>query len=243
LLADEQDRKNIEKHLSKVRAPFLYLDYMDYGHYNIDDVKTAKEAAGGGIKAKWLMFEKRMSKGLDEIADNMGIRPAPWYKWHMFFMTIWFFLTMLSLLKRPDFWDLTFCGVLVYAAIMRHNINKKAYRMAVVGTILSIAFDLTYLIIFSEFYWYKASGWDLELAVRRFVIIINYIKLVWKIIYWPLLWKVCIDFEETVRYKTSITYKNKKNKEDREKRNIKNEFYGNYAESDLGDEDDRHIYE
>jgi len=31
--------------LTKVRAPFMYLDYMDLGHYNIDDVNTAKEAA------------------------------------------------------------------------------------------------------------------------------------------------------------------------------------------------------
>jgi len=38
LITDEQDRKNIENHLSKVRAPFNYLDYMDLGHFNIDDV-------------------------------------------------------------------------------------------------------------------------------------------------------------------------------------------------------------
>lgn len=72
LITDEQDRSNIEKHLSKVRAPFEYLDYMDYGHYNVDDVKTAKEAASGGWKARWIFFEKRLSKALDEIADNMG---------------------------------------------------------------------------------------------------------------------------------------------------------------------------
>ena len=50
----------------------MYLDYMDYGHFNIDDVETAKEADQGGCKAKWLLFEKRVSKALDEIADNMG---------------------------------------------------------------------------------------------------------------------------------------------------------------------------
>lgn len=45
LLTDEQDRKNIEKHLAKVRSPFVYLDYMDYGHFTVDDLTTAKEAA------------------------------------------------------------------------------------------------------------------------------------------------------------------------------------------------------
>lgn len=73
------------------------------------------------------MFEKRFAKAIDEIADNMGFRPAPWYKWHLIVLTVWFILTMLSLLKRPDFMDLTFMGICVYAVIMRHNINKKAY--------------------------------------------------------------------------------------------------------------------
>ena len=119
-MADETDRSNIEKHLAKVRAPFAYLDYMDYGHFNIEDVKTAQEAADGGIIAKWLLFEKRMGKTLDEIADNMGFRPAPWYKWYSLFLLPLFILTMLSLLKRPDFIDLTFVGILVYAHIMRN---------------------------------------------------------------------------------------------------------------------------
>jgi len=63
------------------------------------------------------MFEKRFSKAIDEIADNMGFRPAPWYKWYVFMTTVWFLLTMLSLLRRPDFVDLTFCGICVYGMI------------------------------------------------------------------------------------------------------------------------------
>ena len=120
LLADEQDRSNIEKHLSKVRAPFQYLDYMDQGHFNLDDVETAKKAADGGLKERWLLFEKRLSKSLDEIADNMGIRPAPWYKWFMVLFTVWFFLTLISLWIRPDFLDCTAVSILCYCHIMKH---------------------------------------------------------------------------------------------------------------------------
>jgi len=43
----------------------------------------------------------------------------------------------------------------------------------------------------------------MDLAVRRLVLILSYIKLLVKIIFFPLLWKICIDFEETVRYKES----------------------------------------
>lgn len=97
---------------------------MDLGHYNIDDVNTAKEASKGGCKARWILFEKRVSKAIDEIADNMGFRPAPWFKWFVIMTFIWFVLTLLSLLKRPDFLDLTFCGICVYGIISRHAINK-----------------------------------------------------------------------------------------------------------------------
>jgi len=195
---------------------------MDYGHYNIDDIETAKEAAHGGLKARWILFEKRLSKSLDEIADNMGIRPAPWYKWYLFFLFIWFILTMLSLFIRPDFWDLTFCSILVYSHIMRHHLVKKAYRTACIGTLISFVFDLFYLVIFSEYYWYKASGWDNEVHVRRFVIVINYIKFIWKILFWFFLWKITIDFEETVRYKTSKHYYDQTKRETKAKRNATN---------------------
>ncbi len=176
------------------------------GHYNIDDVETAKEAAHGDMKARWLLFEKRMSKALDEIADNMGIRPAPWYKWYLFFLTVWFLLMMISNFIRPDYLDLTCCSVLIYCHIMKSVLVKHAYRAACIGTLLSLPFDLVYLIIFSEFYWHKAMGYDPELHWRRTVLVINYIKFIWKLLFWFLLWKITIDFEETVRYKTSKHY-------------------------------------
>jgi len=58
LNTDETDRKSIEAHLAKVRAPFMYLDYMDQGHFNVDDVTRAKAAADGSCWAKWIFFEK-----------------------------------------------------------------------------------------------------------------------------------------------------------------------------------------
>ena len=78
-----------------------------------------------------------------------------------------------------------------------------------VGIALSFLFDFFYLVVYSEYYWFRARGWDYELYVRRFVLILNYVKIIVKFIFFFLLWKVCIDFEETVRYKGSDQYKNK----------------------------------
>lgn len=113
--------------------------------------------------------------------------------------------------------------------------------MACVITLLSIPFEIIYLVIFSEFYWFKASGWDVELGTRRTVLVINYIKLFWKILLWPLLWKITIDFEETVRYKTSKHFYDRQKREQKAKRDEENQYIDNYQESDLGDPHDRHI--
>jgi len=81
----------------------------------------------------------------------------------------------------------------------------------------------------------------MDLAVRRLVLILSYIKLLVKIIFFPLLWKICIDFEETVRYKESEFYQNKIKKTDQTKRDQANVHYAEFADSEMGD--DRHIYD
>lgn len=108
---------------------------------------------------------------------------------------------MLSLLRRPDFLDLAFCAISIYAYMMSHTLNKNSLRVASTGCFFSILFDIVFIVIFSEYYWNKVQGWDMDLAVRRFVIIITYIKLIFKVPFSLLLWKICVDFEETVRYK------------------------------------------
>ena len=156
-------------------------------------------------------------------------------------VAIWFLLTLLSLLKRPDFVDLTFCGICVYGIISRHFLNKRAYWVATIGALFSLFFDLVFLVVFSEFYWHKVQGWDMDLSVRRFVIIINYIKLVIKIFLLPLLWKITIDFEETVRYKHSQGFQDKQGRSMQQARDKYNVHYAEFADSEMGDE--KHIYD
>ena len=143
---------------------------------------------------------------------------------------------------RPDFIDLTFCSICIYGVIMKAQIHRKAYRVAVVGIALSFLFDFFYLVVYSEYYWFRARGWDYELYVRRFVLILNYVKIIVKFIFFFLLWKVCIDFEETVRYKGSDQYKNKIKQGEKDKHELENQYYGGFVDSDLGD-GDMHIYD
>ncbi len=94
VVEDNKQRNEIEKSLKELRAPFGFLEYLDYGHFEDDDVNRAKDAASGMFGAQFGHFEKRMAVNLDEIADNMGIRQPPWYRWLAILTIIYVFLTL-----------------------------------------------------------------------------------------------------------------------------------------------------
>eukprot|EP00343_Euplotes_focardii_P005541 CAMPEP_0205810326 /NCGR_PEP_ID=MMETSP0205-20121125/14507_1 /ASSEMBLY_ACC=CAM_ASM_000278 /TAXON_ID=36767 /ORGANISM="Euplotes focardii, Strain TN1" /LENGTH=321 /DNA_ID=CAMNT_0053088347 /DNA_START=102 /DNA_END=1064 /DNA_ORIENTATION=+ len=78
---DNTQRNEIEKSLKELRAPFGFLEYLDYGHFEDDDITRAKDAASGQLSAQLNHIEKKFAVNLDEIADNMGFRQPPWYRW------------------------------------------------------------------------------------------------------------------------------------------------------------------
>lgn len=94
LIEDGKKRNEVELTLKELRAPFEFLEYLDYGHFEIDDVNKAKQAASGELGAQLSHFEKKMAVNLDEIADSMGIRQPPWYRWLVILTLLYVFFTL-----------------------------------------------------------------------------------------------------------------------------------------------------
>ena len=91
---DNIKRKDIEKSLKELRAPFGFLEYLDYGYFEIEDVDRAKQAASGNVSARVPLFEKKVAVMMDELADSAGIRHPPWYRWLVWLTLIYAFLTL-----------------------------------------------------------------------------------------------------------------------------------------------------
>jgi hypothetical protein len=91
---DQKERVQIEEYLRDLRAPFGFLEYLDYGHFEIDEVDQAKKAANGNLGAQINLMEKRMAVTIDELADGMGIRQPPWYRWLVWLTLVYVFLTL-----------------------------------------------------------------------------------------------------------------------------------------------------
>jgi len=94
LTDDNKQRNEVEKSLKELRAPFGFLEYLDYGHFEDKDVNKAKEAASGQFSAQFNHFEKKMAVNLDEMADSMGIRQPPWYRWLVILTLLYVFFTL-----------------------------------------------------------------------------------------------------------------------------------------------------
>ena len=91
---DNKQRNEVEKSLQELRAPFGFLEFLDYGHFEDDDVNRAKDAASGHFSAQFNHYEKKLAVNLDEMADGMGFRQPPWYRWLVVLTLIYVFLTL-----------------------------------------------------------------------------------------------------------------------------------------------------
>ena len=171
LTEDQRKRTDIEKSLKELRAPFGFLEYLDYGHFEVQDVDKAKEAASGALGAQFTHMEKKFAVSLDEMADGMGIRQPPWYRWLVWLTLLYVFLTLCTCFAIPNFIDLTFSSLTMFM-IEPLTLTKSSFRTLLIGVILSFFFDIFHLVLRSSFYWdFELFYHDTERGVRRFSLI------------------------------------------------------------------------
>lgn len=201
LAEDNRKRADVEKSLRELRAPFGFLEYLDYGHFEIDDVNRAKEAASGEIGAQFGLYEKKLAVTIDEMADNMGYRQPPWYRWLVWLTLIYVFLTLCTCFAIPNFIDLTFSSLTLFL-IEPLSLTKNAFRTVLLGIFISFFYDILHLCLRSHFYWsFELFYNDTERGVRRFSLISAYVLLFVKFFQMFIMWKVSVDYDEILRFK------------------------------------------
>jgi hypothetical protein len=171
LLEDKRKRTDVEKSLRELRAPFNFLEYLDYGHFEIDDINQAKEAASNGLGAQFNYFEKQLALNMDEMADGMGMRQPPWYRWLVWLTIIYVFFTLCTCFAIPNFIDLTFSSLTMFM-IEPLSLTKSSFRTLLIGVILSFFYDILHLSLRTGFYWsFELFYHDTERGIRRFSLI------------------------------------------------------------------------
>ena len=119
-------------------------------------------------------------------------------------MFIFLGLTLLVMLKRPAFLSLTVCALAIYVIDNPMAISRQTFRGLVLLLALSWVYDFIWLFMLDV----SASEEDEEdggneYKLRRFVRLISYIHLIFKVIVVAIFWKDSLDFRNIIRGKKS----------------------------------------
>jgi ABC-type uncharacterized transport system permease subunit len=117
---------------------------------------------------------------------------------------VWIFacLTMLLMLKRPAFVNITVAALAFYVLENPQNISRQTFRGLVLLIVLSWVYDFIWLFFIDA----SVSEEDEEdggneYKLRRFIRLLSYIALMFKVILVLVFWKDSLDFRNIIKGK------------------------------------------
>ena len=117
---------------------------------------------------------------------------------------VWIFtcLTMLLMFKRPAFVNITVAALALYVLDNPQNISRQTFRGLVLLLVLSWAYDFIWLFFIDA----SVSEEDEEdggneYKLRRFIRLLSYIALMFKVILVLVFWKDSLDFRNIIKGK------------------------------------------
>ena len=191
-----QEQKQILKHLE---SPFDFIKGFHIEQKRLHSEEDRKEKLEERKKDELKNYElhpdleKRM-EGFQEqekevevrvdavsthIAKSLGYTDVPWFRLTWYLLWIYTILTILIMMKREDFINMTICTCALYVMFNAEKISRTMFRLLVCTIIFSLIYDLIWFILkhieFSESQ--KADG-GMENSLRRFVLLLSYISFI-----------------------------------------------------------------
>ena len=91
-------------------------------------------------------MEKNMEKGFDKIAegvaDTIGVKEIPWFKFTLYLTFVYCGISILVLFHRQDFINLTICVVSLYMLLNVDRLTHYTFRALVFCLFFSLFVDL-----------------------------------------------------------------------------------------------------
>lgn len=120
-------------------------------------------------------LEKKIDLVADRVAERMGYRTLPWLKATWFLLWVYTILTILVLIQRSDFINLTICVTALYMLFNTQTLTRTRFRVLVLGIIVSWIYDILWFFLkFREFSEHsKDESQNVEKNVRRFSLVMS----------------------------------------------------------------------
>ena len=140
--------------IDQLSAPFGFLKKavnsaeQNYAAKEGQEIKEENEGDLGSIAIH--QFELNLQRQLDEkaniIAKQYQLTEVPWAELTKAALLVYFGLTMLSMIARPDFLSLVVITLGMFAMECPSYITRRTFRMLVGLALLTFVYDLVFLI-------------------------------------------------------------------------------------------------
>lgn len=214
--------------VSQLREPFPWLENVPaitkssssfnatpngFDNYRIGTFQSEDESEDEEMRTNPLVKavntvwqpEKALAKSVESTFDNfsqeiLGLRTTPWFRLMQWSAIIYCILTLCSCFLRTDFINLTVCVLICYCISKINTLKRWQFRMIVYGLITSWFSDLLWIIMHTSSWWKRANyDGDVELTLRRVVVIISFLSFLFRIFIILIFWKLSLYHKRRMR--------------------------------------------
>ena len=147
-------------------------------------------------------MEAKFDQFAGQVARRYKIETIPWLLLTKVLVYIFLVLVLLQMLKRSCFLSLTVVALALYVLEYPESIGRQTFRFFVVLLVASWVYD------FLQFFVIDASAAEEdeedggnEYMLRRFVRLVAFIAMVFKLLLVVVFWKDSLDFRNVIRGK------------------------------------------
>jgi hypothetical protein len=111
------------------------------------------------------------------IANKMGYENVPWFKLTWYLLWIYTGLTLIVMLQRSDFINLTVCCIALFLMFNTQRITKNLFKVLVLSIIMTLVYDLIWFYLkHKEFSDESKNDGGLSTNLKRIVLMTSYIS-------------------------------------------------------------------
>lgn len=199
------EKTDLEQRLNSLQDPFGML--MQVQQIHVEHVMH--EGSEAQVTRQQILMQKAqdMAKKHERVVidkfDNVAGRVAytfgadtvPWFKCTRFVLMVYMFLTLVTLLHRQDFVNLSIVVIAFYMLIFTEEITQTLFRVLVLGIFLSLFYDGFWLYMnHADYMGELAHDGGVEKDLRLFVLYVSYASFAWRFLVAMIFWKVSVDF-------------------------------------------------
>lgn len=140
-------------------------------------------------------------KPVINILDYKDYLEVPWAEWTKNVLIVYFVLTALSMIARPDFLSLVVISLGYFSLELPSYITRRTFRMLVLIALVSFLYDLVFLLFIRDSQAEDMEFQGMQVNINRFAYIFVWLSFLIRPVVILILWKDSREFRRIIRSK------------------------------------------